>query len=153
MEPPVAPAAGQAAAAGPAAPQQPSTTYQEAASVIANRESGVLYVRATSKQHEKVQEFLDQVLAGAKRQVLIEATVAEVQLRNEYQRGITWERVRTTGLSAGQPVIQPATSATPGFNTAPFFIGFISSCGSFSVTLKLLEQFGDVRVLSSPKLS
>jgi MSHA biogenesis protein MshL len=141
----------------PAAPQvpQPSATYQEAASVIANRESGVLYVRATSKQHEKVQEFLDQVLAGAKRQVLIEATVAEVQLRNEYQRGINWERVRNggTGISAGQPVIAPTTSATPGFNPSPFFVSFISSGLSFSGTLKLLEQFGDVRVLSSPKLS
>src|SRR6267378_3433609 len=152
VQPPLAPGAGQTATT-PAAPQQPSATYQEAASVIANRESGVLYVRATSKQQEKVQEFLDQVMAGAKRQVLVEATVAEVQLRNEYQRGITWERMRTTGLSAGQPVIQPTTSATPGFNPSPFFIGFISSGGSFSVTLKLLEQFGDVRVLSSPKLS
>src|SRR5205807_2316797 len=137
-------AAGTAGAPGavpqpaiPAAPAlpQPSAIYQEAASVIANRESGVLYVRATSKQHEKVQEFLDQVLAGARRQVLIEATVAEVQLRNEYQRGITWERVRNgaTGVSTGQPVIQPATSATPGFNTAPFFVGFLSSGGSFNV--------------------
>jgi general secretion pathway protein D len=143
-QPPI-PASGVAA--------QPTVTYQEAASVIANRESGVLYVRATSKQHEKVQEFIDQVLAGAKRQVLIEATVAEVQLRNEYQRGITWERVRSTGISAGQPAIQPQTSATPGFNPSPFFIGYVSSGGSFSVTLKLLEQFGDVRVLSSPKLS
>jgi general secretion pathway protein D len=156
----VPPAAAGAPGAAPQPPipaaapvPQPSAIYQEAASVIANRESGVLYVRATSKQHEKVQEFLDQVLAGAKRQVLIEATVAEVQLRNEYQRGITWERMRTTGLSAGQPVIQPTTSATPGFNPSPFFIGFISSGGSFSATLKLLEQFGDVRVLSSPKLS
>jgi len=167
----IIPAPGQQASAaapsgatpGAAAPQppipgsaqvaQPSAIYQEAAAVIANRESGVLYVRATAKQHEKVQEFLDQVLAGAKRQVLVEATVAEVQLRNEYQRGITWERVRSSGVTAGQPVIQPATSATPGFNSAPFFIGFLSSGGSLSVTLKLLEQFGDVRVLSSPKLS
>lgn len=139
----------------PAAPlaAQPSVTYQEAASVIANRESGVLYVRATAKQHEKVQEFIDQVLAGAKRQVLIEATVAEVQLRNEYQRGISWERLRNPGVSFGQPAIAPSTSATPGFNPSPFFITFISSGGSFSATLKLLEQFGDVRVLSSPKLS
>jgi len=156
-----APAAGTAGAAGatpqppipPAPLAQPSVTYQEAASVIANRESGVLFVRATAKQHEKVQEFLDQVLAGAKRQVLIEATVAEVQLRNEYQRGISWERLRNPGVSFGQPAIQPTTSATPGFNPSPFFIGFVSSGGSFSVTLKLLEQFGDVRVLSSPKLS
>jgi general secretion pathway protein D len=135
---------------------QPSTTYQEAASVIANRESGILYVRATTKQHERVQEFLDQVLAGAKRQVLIEATIAEVQLRNEYQRGITWERLRApgqSGVTLRQPEIAPATSATPGFNAAPFFVGLISVGSNFSVTLKLLEQFGDVKVLSSPKLS
>ena len=156
--PPAAATPGAGATPQPAIPAtlalaQPSVTYQEAASVIANRESGVLYVRATSKQHERVQEFLDQVLAGAKRQVLIEATVAEVQLRNEYQRGISWERLRNPGVSFGQPAIQPTTSATPGFNPSPFFIGFVSSGGSFSVTLKALEQFGDVRVLSSPKLS
>jgi general secretion pathway protein D len=142
--------------AQPTLAPQPSATYQEAASVIANRESGVLYVRATSKQHERVQEFLDQVLAGAKRQVLIEATVAEVQLRNEYQRGITWERLRApgrSGVSAGQPAIPPATSATPGFNTSPFFVGLLSVGSNFTVTLKMLEQFGDVKVLSSPKLS
>ena len=150
VQPPVAPP-GQTAAAGQAAPQQPSTTYQEAASVIANRESGVLYVRATSKQQEKVQEFLDQVMAGAKRQVLVEATVAEVQLRNEYQRGIEWQRVPsgTTGFTFSQPALAPPT----GFNPNPFLIGYVSTANNFSVTLKLLEQFGDVRVLSSPKLS
>ncbi len=133
----------------PAAPPQPAVTYQEAASVIGNRESGILYVRATSRQHEKVQEFLDQVLAGAKRQVLIEATVAEVQLRNEYQRGIEWQRLRsgTTGLEQRQPAIPQPT----GFNVNPFVISYGS--GSNFVTLKLLEEFGDVRVLSSPKLS
>ncbi|TMH83384.1 MAG: type II and III secretion system protein [Betaproteobacteria bacterium] len=150
--PPVAPGAGQSApAAGPAAPQPPSPAYQEAASVIANRESGVLYVRATSKQHERVQEFLDQVMAGAKRQVLVEATVAEVQLRNEYQRGIEWQRLRSG--PGGLELTQPATPPPTGFNLNPFVIGYVSTGNNFSVTLKLLEQFGDVRVLSSPKLS
>jgi general secretion pathway protein D len=133
----------------------PTTTYIEAASVIANRESGILYVRATSKQHEKVQEFIDQVLIGAKRQVLIEATVTEVQLRNEYQRGIDWARLQSPGFSFGQPALTPSTSATPGFTAAAQlpFISFVSGGGSFTFNLKLLEQFGDVRVLSSPKLS
>src|SRR5437868_5905264 len=134
---------------------QPSATYQEAASVIANRESGVLYVRATSKQHEQVQEFLDQVMAGAKRQVLIEATVAEVQLRNEYQRGIEWSKLPNgaSGLRLNQPAIPPTTSSTPPFNPNPFVIGFVSTARNISITLTALEQFGDVRVLSSPKMS
>jgi general secretion pathway protein D len=126
-------------------------TFQEAASVIGNRESGILYVRASSKQHEKVQEFLDHVLAGAKRQVLIEATVAEVQLRNEYQRGIEWARLRSgqSGFEFRQPQITPPGS----FNPNPFVIGFVSVANNFNFTVRLLEQFGDVRVLSSPKLS
>src|SRR6267143_1624961 len=124
------PPPGRWRSASPAAPQQASATYQEAASVIANRESGVLYVRATSKQHEKVQEFLDQVMAGAKRQVLVEATVAEVQLRNEYQRGIEWQRVPsgTAGFTFRQPAIAPPT----GFNPNPFLIGYTSN--NFSIT-------------------
>ncbi|HXU41635.1 MAG TPA: type II and III secretion system protein [Burkholderiales bacterium] len=154
--PPVPPAGAPAGAAVTAAVAPPPTaTYIEAASVIANRESGILYVRATSKQHEKVQEFIDQVLIGAKRQVLIEATVTEVQLRNEYQRGIDWARLQSPGFSFGQPALTPSTSATPGFTGAAQlpFISFVSSGGSFTFNLKLLEQFGDVRVLSSPKLS
>jgi len=138
-----------------AAPAQPGATYQEAASVIGNRESGVLYVRATSKQHERVQEFLDQVLQGAKRQVLIEATVAEVQLRNEYQRGIEWAKLRSgvTGFQLQQPAIPPTTSLTPGFSLTPFLLSYADAGRNFSATLSLLEQFGDVRVLSSPRLS
>jgi len=155
VQPP--PGAGQVAQPAPRPAEAPAagSTFIEAGSVIANRESGVLYVRADSKQHEKVQEFLDQVMAGARRQVLIEATVAEVQLRNEYQRGIEWQRLRSglSGLQFLQPSIAPATSSTPGFNANPFVIGYASAGNNFTATLRLLEQFGDVRVLSSPKLS
>src|SRR2546430_4658060 len=97
---PVAPGAGQSATApAPAAP--PTPTYQEAASVIANRESGVLYVRATSKQHEKVQEFLDQVMAGAKRQGLVDAPAAQGQPRKQYHRGTQWQ-ARGPGPAVGR---------------------------------------------------
>ena len=156
---PAAPAAAPSAAA-PGAPPTPTAppppvptgvTYQEAASVIGNRETGVLYVRATQKQHEKVQEFLDLVLLGAKRQVLVEATVAEVQLRNEYQRGIEWSRLRSTG--SGIEFRQPVINAPGSFNQSPFLIGFFSASNNFTLTVRMLEQFGDVRVLSSPKLS
>lgn len=144
---PGAPAAQ--AAAAPAA--QPVVEFREAASVIANAETGVLSIRATSRQHEKVQEFLDQVMSSARRQVLIEATIAEVQLNNQYQRGIDWQRVRN---AAGFGFLQ-ASGATPaGINTNAFTLAFSTGPGlGISGTIKLLESFGDVRVLSSPKLS
>jgi general secretion pathway protein D len=154
---------GAALGAAPGAPPAPVATYREAASVIANPETGILNIRATSRQHEKVQEFLDQVLTNAKRQVLIEATVAEVQLNNEYQRGIDWQRLRTNATAVGTPGFGTGNSGlefsqqsanTPANITTNFFVlgGAIASL-NFNFALKLLESFGDVRVLSSPKIS
>jgi general secretion pathway protein D len=136
----------------PAATAPPPTSeFREAASVIANAESGVLSIRATARQHEKVQEFLDQVMAGAKRQVLIEATIAEVQLNNQYQRGIDWQRLRG---AAGFGFQQVSGGTPAGINTNSFTISFATGPGlGLAGTLKLLESFGDVRVLSSPKIS
>jgi MSHA biogenesis protein MshL len=136
------------------APQQPvvavpSATFREAASVIANPEAGVLTIRATSRQHEKIQEFLDQVLVNAKRQVLIEATIAEVQLNNQYQQGIDWSLIRQG--PAGFSVVQTNAGSPAGVSTNMFVLGYVAS--GITATIRLLESFGTVRVLSSPKLS
>lgn len=147
--PPPAQPGGVAAAVQPI---QPASEFREAASVIANFETGVLSIRATSRQHEKVQEFLDYVRASAKRQVLVEATVVEVQLNNAFQRGIDWQRLIQG--NAGLGFAQSPRSAQPSVNVGSFIISFATG-GRLDITgtLKLLESFGDVRVLSSPKLS
>ncbi|MDX9994310.1 MAG: pilus (MSHA type) biogenesis protein MshL [Rhodocyclaceae bacterium] len=129
------------------------TTFREAASVIINPEAGVVVVRATSRQHEKIQEYLDQVLSSSRRQVMIEATIAEVNLNDEYQQGINWQRLRTG--SAGFSMVQ--NPANPGFSSTTaatgFLLNYLSPGTGISSTLKLLETFGNVRVLSSPKIS
>jgi general secretion pathway protein D len=156
--PAVAPAAGPAAQPGGAlaaspAPEQQGASFREAASVISNPESGILTIRATSRQHEKIQEFLDQVLASAKRQVLIEATVAEVQLNNQYQQGIDWSAARrgSTGFTFNQSALGTTTASPTGSiivigAAAPNYANLLAS-------VRLLESFGTVRVLSSPTLT
>lgn len=143
----------------------PRTTFREAASVIANAETGLLSVRATARQHEKIQEFLDMVLSSAKRQVLIEATVIEVQLSDQYQQGINWSSLRTDptkGLNLTQG--QVSTTALPsgvstGTTAGVFVLNYlnpssrIGGLGNLSATIQLLESFGKVKVLSSPKIS
>lgn len=158
-----APAPQAGAPAGAAQSPAPVATFREAASVIANPETGLLNIRATSRQHEKVQEFLDQVMTSAKRQVLIEATVAEVQLNNEYQRGIDWQRLRTNAAGVGVPSFgtgnsglefgQSSTGTPANINTNAFVFGGAITSLNFNFALRLLESFGEVRVLSSPKIS
>lgn len=137
------------------------TTFREAASVIANPENGLVSVRASERQHKKVREFLDAILSSARRQVLIEATIVEVDLSDRYQQGIDWSIVRTLGSSAGsQLTVRPGGPYSSGMATG----GMVASLATLSwqkargrsdlsAAIKLLESFGSLRVLSSPKIS
>lgn len=146
--------------AAPAAAPQP--LYREAASVIANPETGVISVRATGKQHARVREFLDQVVGNARRQVLIEATIVEVALTNDYQQGINWAVLRNA-VNIGNTRVGLAmlpgggTALSTGVNPpslGSFSVSRISSGRTdFAATVRLLESFGKTRVLSSPKVS
>ena len=117
-------------------------TFREAASVIMNAESGVVTVRATQRQHEKIQEFLDRVINSARRQVLIEATIIEVVLKDGYEQGIDW-----TALSSGG-IVKVLSRQTNGTSNLSYDKG-----SNPSAIINLLETFGTTKVLSSPRLS
>jgi len=135
-----------------------------AANVIANPETGVISVRATNKQHEKVQEFIDKVMNSARKQVLIEATIVEVVLKDSFQTGIDWSRLGRSGTGSGFTFSQElnATRFNPGALTnratsdnggiVAGYFNPISPLGNIAASISLLQQFGDTKVLSSPKL-
>ncbi|MBP9803346.1 MAG: pilus (MSHA type) biogenesis protein MshL [Candidatus Accumulibacter sp.] len=126
-------------------------TFREAASVIANPEGGVINVRATSRQHERVQEFLDRVMNGARRQVLIEATIIEVVLNDGYQQGIEWSRI-TSGSEFS--ISKPALTTNVPSAVTPYVLKYRSlNPTNLLATVDLLRAFGTVKVLSSPKLA
>jgi general secretion pathway protein D len=128
-------------------------TFREMASVIVNPETGIISVRATSRQHEKVQDFLEQVGGSSKRQVLIEATIVEVTLNDNYQSGVDWSALGLNGLgySFRQNLLGANLAETPFFSVS-YSNPNAAIGGSINSTVKLLETFGKTRVLSSPKL-
>ena len=129
-------------------------TFREAASVIMNPESGVITVRATGRQHEKIQEFIDRVIASSRRQVLIEATIVEVTLGDGYQQGIQWDRLRKDGSTKFS--ISPASvNSNVGNAVSPFTLTFSQLGSAFDITaiVDLLQAYGTAKVLSSPRLS
>jgi general secretion pathway protein D len=124
--------------------------------VVVNAVSGTVTVNATEKQQQLVQHHIDSIINAMQRQVLIEATIVEVVLSEKYQGGVDWSRLPITG---GPTLIQKTLG---GFGTgltqtgANFFqVGYVnptSTLGNISATVKLLQEFGNTRVLSSPKL-
>ena len=120
--------------------------------VIVNREAGLITVRATERQHRRIRAYLEQVMASARRQVLIEATVVEVELKDEFQFGVDWSLLTegNNGFSFDQSMLG-ADLADPPF----FLLNFTNldgTLGDINAALRMLQTFGDVKVLSSPKI-
>ena len=123
-------------------------TFREAAAVISSPESGIITVRATSRQHEKVQEFIDRVMSSARRQVLIEATIVEVNLADNYQQGIDWSKA-----GDGFSLTRATNTSNVSSVTNPFQLVYTNTARSLSVVVDMLRGFGTTKVLSSPKLT
>lgn len=138
----------------------------ETSSVIPNPESGILTVKATLQQHKKIESLIEQVLASAKRQVLIQVTIVEVSLNKDYQAGIDWAFLDAEGRS-GLNFVSSTLSGTSISNsvsssfeiTANGNRGFLSNLnnipgreGNLVATVRLLDEFGDTKILSSPQI-
>jgi general secretion pathway protein D len=143
------------------APKPPPTlqTTDVGKDVIVNPISGTVTVLTTDKQHQLVIQHLDSIMSAVQRQVLIEATIVEVQLSEGYQAGVDWSRLAVSGgitftqaLLGGFGAAAVAAGATAGNAIAIGYQNPTSSAGNISLTVKLLQEFGSTRVLSSPKV-
>ena len=129
------------------------STFREAASVILNAETGVVTVRATQRQHERIQEFVDHVVNAARRQVMIEATIVEVELSEGHKQGIDWSRFRAD--NSGFSITRPANGSLSDSSGSAFNLVFnqFGSPLNLVAAVSLLQSFGTAKVLSSPRLS
>ncbi len=121
--------------------------------VAVNPVAGTISVLGTSKQQELVQQYLDRVMQSAQRQVLIEATIVEVTLKDQYRAGIDWTRTLqgVTGWTI-DTASKGGTNALAGA-LSPFIQATYTNAGNgFTAAIDLLESFGKTKVLSSPKL-
>jgi general secretion pathway protein D len=123
--------------------------------VAVNPMAGTVSVLGTAKQQELVQQYLDRVTNATQRQVLIEATIVEVNLKDQYRAGIDWSRalqgaigwqISTVGGVSG-------SKSNPLADTlAPFIQATYNGSNGFKAAIDLLESYGNTKVLSSPKL-
>ena len=125
--------------------------------VISNRESGIISIRTTAAAHEDIQRFVDQVTRSARKQVLIEATVVEVTLNDDFQAGVDWSYISEgNGWSAAQAILPSRTTlgALTGGTSAVVGATYTHSNDDRDVNaaIKALDTFGDVTVMSSPKI-
>lgn len=139
----------------PTAPGEPPLPNAPATYSI-NRQSGLISVFASHRQHNEVEEYLERLKASATSQVLIEAKILEVSLTDEYAAGINWnsitDNVNITGLSYfdsdfSLPGLTPPVTVGDGFSAT------LTPGSDLSLVVDAISRFGTVRALSSPRLT
>jgi MSHA biogenesis protein MshL len=144
-------------------------------SLIINRQSGIIMVRALPRELRDVDDYLQRTSESVSRQVVLEARIVEVELGSAYQAGINWASIAKVGghnLFFGQAA--PAagfdgnllTPAGKSVTVAPGnpVTGFLQSSlgGAFTLAadftdfnafIELLATQGQTHVLSSPRVS
>jgi MSHA type pilus biogenesis protein MshL len=122
-----------------------------------NRQAGTLMVAATERQHEIIKRFLKEIETNASSQVLIEAKIVEVALNESYQSGINWSRLGNGSVSyTGLFDTVSASTANAGVTPASFTVLSERLFGTgvdLSAAVRMLDEFGTTRALSSPRLN
>lgn len=133
-----------------------SSTPAELDPVIVNKMSGIVTVLGSQKQHLRVSKHLETIQSSSQRQVLIEMTIVEVELNDNYQAGVDWQRLSSDGGVGNNGASVRSNLLGASLTVPPFFsVGYNDedpNGSNVSATVRLLQQFGDTKVLSSPKI-
>jgi MSHA biogenesis protein MshL len=126
-------------------------TEVAASNIIINPESGLVIVRATEREHAVIQAFIDSVRTRSHYQVLIEATVVEVNLNEQFQAGVDWSLL---GRDNGQVSFVQDLNGLNLSSTPTNILTLDKTAGPDAVlsTIRALERFGKSKVLSSPRI-
>lgn len=118
---------------------------QKSTKVAADTSRNALIVRATREEHAEIAAML-RGLDTAARQVLLEATIAEVTLKDELNVGVRWYFENgDLGYRFSDLVNGGVAGEHPGFSA-------VLSKGGASAALSALSAVTDVKVISSPTL-
>ncbi|MDD5031259.1 MAG: secretin N-terminal domain-containing protein, partial [Rhodoferax sp.] len=148
-------------------------------SVVTSPQAGIMAVRAMPEELRQVDQFLKAAQISVERQVMLEAKIVQVELRDGFQSGIDWSGLKNSGNSTGaigvlsgnassNTLISGVQSNLPGFAagasallvdgvTLPAagagLFGLAFATEGFQAVLGFLETRGDVQILSSPRIA
>ncbi len=148
----------------------------EGRAVITSPQAGTIAVRAMPDELRQVEQFLRASRLAIERQVMLEAKIIEVELRDGFQSGIDWSLLKTraavgqtTGRAGnalvtnpnGLPTLPNLNSAVAGLlvdslslpTAAGGALGLSLATQGFTAVMGFLETHGDLQVLSSPRVA
>ena len=127
-----------------------SSEYSDQVGIIANQDNNAIMVLA-SPLHYRAIEATIRKLDVPQRQVLIEATIAEVDLTNNLSHGVRWF---LEGQVSGTPFALGlnAAAAAAGISARGLSLGIFNSAKELRFVFDLLNTESHVKFLASPHI-
>jgi MSHA biogenesis protein MshL len=141
----------------------------EGRSVITSPHAGIIMVRAMPEELRQVEKFLKAAQVAVERQVMLEAKIISVELRDGYQSGVNWAAMGTSvdgaaaigvlGAGTTNAVFPAGTNVVSDVVSVPSaaigggLFGLALAASQFQAVMGFLETQGDVQTLSSPRVA
>lgn len=144
-------------------------------SVVVSPQSGLIIIRAFPGELRKAEQFLQSAELIMQRQVILEAKIIEVELKEGFQQGINWAKLSDNGnalvgqtgggsllqngvseIAANAGNLDPNNFTQLAGNAVSAFGGMFTAAvktGSFTAFFEFLETQGNMQILSSPRVS
>jgi len=121
----------------------------ESRSVIVSPQTGMILVRAFPSELAQVEAFIDASQEALQRQVILEAKILEVELKEGFQSGINLSALYESGNREISTSFGQLGSQIDGIGEP---LSFDMQFSDFSGVINLLETQGNVQVVSSPRI-
>jgi len=120
--------------------------------LVVNRLSGTIQVTDLHRRVKDVAAFLSGVRESLYRQVEIQARIYEITLRDDYSLGLDWNRINFEGQSGNLTMANLISAPIGGFVAKAATAAVTFAQGSFDGVIQALQEQGDVKVLSQPRI-
>lgn len=147
--------------------------------VTTSPQAGLMVVRAMPEELREVEKFLKAAQVSVDRQVMLEAKIVAVELRDGFQSGIDWSALKIgrnatgamgvlSGNTSSNTLVSGVQANLPGFAgvatslladavslpaAGAGLFGLAFAASGFQAVLGFLETQGDVQILSSPRIA
>jgi type II secretory pathway component GspD/PulD (secretin) len=127
-----------------------------AGEVYVDERSNKVIVSDLPEKMKKIKRMV-KALDETTRQVFIEAEILQITLKDEYQRGINWEKIikQMDGLDLkGTFPVAPSFSPSPALTASSLKMVIGSLTGdNYTTAIQWLQTLGDTKILSRPRIA
>ncbi len=116
-------------------------------SLVVNPMAGIIQVTAEFDRVQRVEGLLQRLGEALQRQVAIQVKIMEVNLDKSSKTGIDWATLTKTDVESSLHAV------SDGPSVGGDYFQFVVDSSNLTGTLKALEEYGNIKTLSTPRIT